>query len=62
MANAKIPEIDGGGDPDHLIYVDGPGELVPYLSRSDKRRCVCIGGVEHAHVAEHEGRWVYRAC
>lgn len=57
-----VPEIDGGGDPDHVIYVERHDGLIPYLAQSDKRRMVFIGGIAHQHVAEHEGRWVYRAC
>lgn len=56
----KLPEVDGGGDPEHLIYVEQSGGLVPYLGRSDKRRVVFIRNVEYQHVSEHAGRWVYR--
>ena len=59
---APVPQIDGGGDPEFVIYVERHDGLIPHLGRGAKSRIVFIGGVEHQHVSEHEGRWVYRAC
>ena len=57
---ATLPQIDGGGDPDIVIYVESHAGLVPYAARSHTSVQVSIGGVAHRHVSEHDGRWVYR--
>ena len=55
-----LPEVDGGGD--CVIYLERHDGLIPHLAASPKRQRVCLGGVEYAHVSEHEGCWVYRAA
>lgn len=55
-----IPQVDGDGFGECLIYVERQDGLIPYLAATPKRQRVSIGGDEYQHVSEHEGCWVYR--
>lgn len=55
-----VPQIDGGGDEAHEIYVERHDGLILYHAASDRARTVRIGGQMHEHCGEHNGRWVYR--
>ena len=57
---APLSRTDNGGD--EIIIVSVGEALVPYGHKTARSRTVFIGGVEHQHVSEHDGYWVYRVC
>lgn len=57
---ADPSQIDGGGDAEHLIYVEQGADLVPYWAQYHRAWQISIDSVAYGHVGERDGRWVYR--